>query len=228
VSLRAFLRSFAEEIGVGGLDHVFDDLFRRILTPRLLPTDVKAALGLRQARGVVLYGPPGTGKTMVLDPPPLPLLATPEVERWQACLWSSLGVPLSDPPPLQVARTLSGLLTTRRPKLIAGPEVFNHLLGSSEQKVRDLFKPAEEEWKRKKDAALLHVIIIDEIDALARSRGGGSSGGDGSGGGGAHRDSVVNQLLAKIDGLEQQNNVLVIGTTNRLDMIDPAVSLIRA
>lgn len=50
---------------MGGLDHVFDDLFRRILTPRLLPTKVKSTLGLRQARGVVLYGPPGTGKTMV-------------------------------------------------------------------------------------------------------------------------------------------------------------------
>ena len=51
---------------MGGLDHVFDDLFRRILTPRLLPTKVKSTLGLRQARGVVLYGPPGTGKTMVI------------------------------------------------------------------------------------------------------------------------------------------------------------------
>ena len=126
---------------------------------------------------------------------------------------------------LKVARTLSKLLTTRRPKLISGPEVFNNLLGSSEQKVRELFKPAEEEWKRKKESALLHVIIIDEIDALARSRGGagGASSGDSGSSSGAHRDSVVNQLLAKIDGLEQQNNVLVIGTTNRLDMIDPAV-----
>jgi len=128
-----------------------------------------------------------------------------------------------------VARTLSKLLTTRRPKLISGPEVFNNLLGSSEQKVRELFKPAEEEWKRKKEGALLHVIIIDEIDALARSRGGagGASSGDSGSSSGAHRDSVVNQLLAKIDGLEQQNNVLVIGTTNRLDMIDPAVKNVK-
>jgi SpoVK/Ycf46/Vps4 family AAA+-type ATPase len=58
------------------------------------------------------------------------------------------------------------------------------------------------------------VIVIDEIDALCRHRGGGSSsssssssedgggGGGGAGGAGAHRDSVVNQLLSKIDGLE--------------------------
>jgi len=55
--------------------------------------------------------------------------------------------------------------------------VFNHLLGASEQKVRELFKPAEEEWKRKKQDSALHVIIIDEIDALCRARGGGGGGG---------------------------------------------------
>jgi SpoVK/Ycf46/Vps4 family AAA+-type ATPase len=107
--------------------------------------------------------------------------------------------------------------------------------------VRDLFKNAEEEWKRKREKSAMHVIIIDEIDALCRHRGGGggagSGGGDSGGGGGAHRDAVVNQLLSKIDGLDQfdaggsdgsgaggaNQNVLVIGTTNRKDMIDDAV-----
>ena len=60
--------------------------------------------------------------------------------------------------------------------------------------MRELFKPAEDEWKRKKDDSALHVIIIDEIDALCRARGGGGGGGGGEGGG-AHRDSVVNQVL---------------------------------
>ena len=106
--------------------------------------------------------------------------------------------------------------------------------------MRDLFKNAEEEWKRKREKSAMHVIIIDEIDALCRHRGGGgagSGGGDSGGGGGAHRDAVVNQLLSKIDGLDQfdagdssgggaggaNQNVLVIGTTNRKDMIDDAV-----
>ncbi len=55
----------------------------------------------------------------------------------------------------QVARKLAGLLTSRRPKLIAGPEVFTHLLGSSEQKVRELFSSAEDEWKRKREEVRL-------------------------------------------------------------------------
>lgn len=62
----------------------------------------------------------------------------------------------------------------------------------------------------------LHIIIFDEIDAICKSRG--SVGGNT----GVH-DTVVNQLLAKIDGVEQLNNILVIGMTNRRDMIDEAL-----
>lgn len=119
-----------------------------------------------------------------------------------------------------VARKIAQVLTTRRPKVVNGPEIFNHLLGSSEQRIRELFKPAEEEWKRQKEKSAMHVIIIDEIDAVCRRRGGGSSADSASH---AHRDAVVNQFLTKIDGLEQQHNILVIGTTNRLDILDEAV-----
>ena len=59
------------------------------------------------------------------------------------------------------------------------------------------------------DASALHVIILDEMDAIARKRG--ASSGDTSG----VRDSVVNQLLAKMDGVVEAANVLVIGLTNR-------------
>ena len=83
----------SSELGVGGLDHVFADLFRRVLGSRLLPPAVSKTLGLRHVRGVLLYGPPGTGKTLV-------------------------------------ARKISRLLTTRTPTMVAGPEVFSHLLGS--------------------------------------------------------------------------------------------------
>lgn len=62
----------------------------------------------------------------------------------------------------------------------------------------------------------MHIIIFDEIDAICKARGtvGGSSG---------VSDTVVNQLLSKIDGVEQLNNILVIGMTNRRDMIDEAL-----
>lgn len=62
----------------------------------------------------------------------------------------------------------------------------------------------------------MHIIIFDEIDAICKSRG------SVSGNSGVH-DTVVNQLLAKIDGVEQLNNILVIGMTNRRDMIDEAL-----
>lgn len=75
-------------------------------------------------------------------------------------------------------------------------------------------KAAENEWQRKKEDSQLHVIIIDEIDALCRTRGS-------SGDGGAHRDSVVNQLLSKLDGLENRSNVLVIGEFGHLPFVLP-------
>ncbi len=65
-----------------------------------------------------------------------------------------------------------------------------------------------------------------QIDALCarRSDGGGSSSSGGGGGGGTRvHDNVVSQLLTKIDGLEQQSNLLVIGLTNRKDLIDEAI-----
>ncbi|EGD76359.1 vesicle-fusing ATPase [Salpingoeca rosetta] len=62
----------------------------------------------------------------------------------------------------------------------------------------------------------LHVIIMDELDAICRQRGSVQSGT------GVH-DSIVNQLLSKIDGVEALNNILLIGMTNRLDMIDEAL-----
>ncbi|KAJ0688416.1 putative vesicle-fusing ATPase [Helianthus annuus] len=66
------------------------------------------------------------------------------------------------------------------------------------------------------DQSDLHVIIFDEIDAICKSRG---STRDGTG---VH-DSIVNQLLTKIDGVEALNNVLLIGMTNRKDLLDEAL-----
>ncbi|KAH8071617.1 hypothetical protein JL721_4117 [Aureococcus anophagefferens] len=119
-----------------------------------------------------------------------------------------------------IARGLARVLGDRKPVVVEGPEVFSHLLGASEQAVRGLFKPADDEWKRLGRASSLHVVVLDECDAIMRKRGGGETG-DGSFGGAA-RDGVVNQLLAKLDGMSQQSNILVIGTTNRLDLVDPA------
>lgn len=89
--------------------------------------------------------------------------------------------------------------------------------GEAERRVRDLFAPAEREYDEVGDQSALHLIILDEIDAIARKRGSMISDTTGV------RDSVVNQLLAKIDGVKEASNILVVGLTNRPELIDPAL-----
>jgi vesicle-fusing ATPase len=115
-----------------------------------------------------------------------------------------------------MARQIAKMLHAREPKIINGPEILNKYVGQSEENIRALFKDAEAEYKAKGDNSELHIIIFDELDAICKQRGGRN---DGTGVG----DSVVNQLLAKMDGVEQLNNILVIGMTNRLDMLDEAL-----
>lgn len=90
-----------------------------------------------------------------------------------------------------------------------GPEIFTKWLGESEEAIRDIFKVA-----RQLSPA---IIFFDQLDALAPRRGGDS-------GGTRTAERVVNQLLAELDGMEMLNHaVMVIGATNRIDLVDPAV-----
>lgn len=116
-----------------------------------------------------------------------------------------------------IARRIGKMLNAREPKVINGPEVLNKYVGQSEENIRKLFADAEKEYKEKGDESGLHIIIFDELDAVCKQRGSGAGGGTGVG------DSVVNQLLSKLDGVEQLNNILLIGMTNRKDMIDDAL-----
>jgi len=115
-----------------------------------------------------------------------------------------------------IARQIGKMLNAREPKVVNGPEVLNKYVGASEENVRKLFAEAEEEYQAKGDESELHIIIFDEIDAICKSRG---SSRDGTG---VH-DTLVNQLLTKIDGVDALNNVLLIGMTNRRDMLDEAM-----
>ncbi|CAB4477536.1 uncharacterized protein OCT59_013110 [Rhizophagus irregularis] len=129
------------------------------------------------------------------------------------------GVLLHGPPgtgKTLIARQIGKMLNAREPKIVNGPEILNKYVGQSEENIRKLFADAEKEYKEKGDDSGLHIIIFDELDAICKQRG---SKNDGTGVG----DSVVNQLLAKLDGVEQLNNILIIGMTNRLDMIDEAL-----
>jgi vesicle-fusing ATPase len=115
-----------------------------------------------------------------------------------------------------IARQIGKMLNAREPKVINGPEVLNKYVGQSEENIRKLFADAEKEYKEKGDDSGLHIIIFDELDAVCKQRGT-------TGGGTGVGDSVVNQLLSKLDGVDQLNNVLLIGMTNRMDMIDDAL-----
>ncbi|KAK0153035.1 Vesicle-fusing ATPase [Merluccius polli] len=115
-----------------------------------------------------------------------------------------------------MARQIGNMLNAREPKIVNGPEILNKYVGESEANIRKLFADAEEEQKRLGANSGLHIIIFDEIDAICKQRG------SMAGSTGVH-DTVVNQLLSKIDGVEQLNNILVIGMTNRSDLIDEAL-----
>jgi len=93
---------------------------------------------------------------------------------------------------------------------ISGPEVFNAYMGKSEANVREIFANASD------DPKTIHLILIDEIDSMLPCRGGMS---DSTGAG----SKVVNQFLTCLDGIQKKNNLVVFGTTNRPDLIDPAV-----
>lgn len=129
------------------------------------------------------------------------------------------GVLLHGPPgtgKTLIARQIGKMLNGREPKIVNGPEILSKFVGASEENVRKLFEEAEREYQEMGDASELHVIIFDEIDAICKQRGSVQSGT------GVH-DTVVNQLLTKIDGVDALNNILLIGMTNRKDMLDDAL-----
>mmetsp|Transcript_12020 Transcript_12020/g.25396 ORF Transcript_12020/g.25396 Transcript_12020/m.25396 type:complete len:769 (-) Transcript_12020:514-2820(-) len=115
-----------------------------------------------------------------------------------------------------IARQIGKALNAREPKIVNGPEILNKYVGGSEEKIRELFAEAEKEQLEMGDNSMLHIVIMDEMDAICKQRG---TVKDGTG----VSDSVVNQLLSKIDGVDSLNNILLIGMTNRKDMIDDAL-----
>lgn len=119
-----------------------------------------------------------------------------------------------------IARQIAKSFNGPEPKIINGPELLNMWLGQSEKNVRDLFEPARQEFLLKGDESRLHLIVIDELDALCRSR----DFSEGLGSGGHHTAAnIVNQFLSMMDGVDSAENVLLIGMTNRLADIDPAL-----
>jgi proteasome-associated ATPase len=94
---------------------------------------------------------------------------------------------------------------------IKGPELLNKYVGETERHIRLVFQRAREKANEGQPV----IVFFDEMDSLFRTRGSGVSS--------DVEKSIVPQLLSEIDGVEALNNVIVIGASNRPDMIDPAV-----
>ena len=91
---------------------------------------------------------------------------------------------------------------------VKGPALLSKYIGESERGVRDMFRKAKQ--------AAPCIIFFDEVDALVPARG--------SGGGDSHvADRVLSQFLTELDGVEELKGVLMLGATNRQDMLDPAI-----
>ena len=92
---------------------------------------------------------------------------------------------------------------------VAGSEFVEMFIGIGASRVRDLFKKASENAPC--------IVFIDEIDAVGRERGAGV------GGGNDEREQTLNQLLTEMDGFKENKGVIVVGATNRVDILDAAL-----
>src|SRR5436309_4052303 len=117
-----------------------------------------------------------------------------------------------------VANSLAEKVSKRRGEKVTayflnvkGPELLNKYVGETERKIREVFQKAKE--KAADDVPV--VIFFDEMDALFRTRGTGISS--------DVESTIVPQFLTEVDGVEGLRNVVVIGASNRPDLIDPAI-----
>ena len=94
---------------------------------------------------------------------------------------------------------------------IKGPELLNKYVGETERQIRMIFQRAKE----KSEEGVPIIVFFDEMDSLFRTRGSGISS--------DIESTIVPQLLAEIDGVETLKNVIVVGASNREDLIDPAI-----
>lgn len=181
---------------IGGLESVKKELQELVQYPVEHP-DKFLKFGMQPSRGVLFYGPPGCG------------------EFWKTSLFHleydfvfvfAVRIP-------HIGKTLLAKAIANECQAnfisVKGPELLTMWFGESEANVRDIFDKAR--------SAAPCVLFFDELDSIAKARGGNV----GDAGGAA--DRVINQILTEMDGMGAKKNVFIIGATNRPDIIDPAI-----
>jgi len=185
---------------IGGLSGQIEQIRDAIELP-YLHADLFKEHQLRPPKGVLLYGPPGCGKTLIAKAVANSLAK--QVAARTAALASKNGA--SGAPGAQAKEGKSFFLN------IKGPELLNKYVGETERHIRLVFQRARE----KASEGMPVIIFFDEMDSIFRTRGSGVSS--------DVENTIVPQLLSEIDGVEGLENVIVIGASNREDMIDPAI-----
>jgi len=186
---------------IGGLGPQIEQIRDAIELP-YLHADLFKEHQLRPPKGVLLYGPPGCGKTLIAKAVANSLAK--QVAARTAALAGEDGV-----------AGASGAAGAKEGKSfflnIKGPELLNKYVGETERHIRLVFQRARE----KASEGMPVIVFFDEMDSIFRTRGSGVSS--------DVENTIVPQLLSEIDGVEGLENVIVIGASNREDMIDPAI-----
>ena len=184
---------------IGGLAAQIEQIRDAIELP-YLHADLFKEHQLKPPKGVLLYGPPGCGKTLIAKAVANSLAK--QVAARTAAQASEGG-----------ALTAAGQAKEGKSFFlnIKGPELLNKYVGETERHIRLVFQRARE----KASEGMPVIVFFDEMDSIFRTRGSGVSS--------DVENTIVPQLLSEIDGVEGLENVIVIGASNREDMIDPAI-----
>ena len=187
---------------IGGLSSQIVQIRDAVELP-YLHADLFREHQLRPPKGVLLYGPPGCGKTLIAKAVANSLAK--QVAARTAAQRAESGEAAEPQSKGQAKEGKSFFLN------IKGPELLNKYVGETERHIRLVFQRARE----KASEGMPVIVFFDEMDSIFRTRGSGVSS--------DVENTIVPQLLSEIDGVEGLENVIVIGASNREDMIDPAI-----